>query len=85
MWAASLEAVDRDLFIVYNKPRLAQLHRAAGRGSMSALAQARALQARIDACRKVGRLKAAQQRVSLPCGHPLPPAPDPHPLQAGAT
>lgn len=54
-WAASLEAVDRDLFVVYNAPRLAQLHRAARRGDGDALHQARCLQSRLDACRKVSK------------------------------
>lgn len=54
-WAASLDELDRELFVVYNAPRLAQLHRAARRGDGDALHQARRLQSRLDACRKVSK------------------------------
>lgn len=54
-WAASLDGLDRELFVAYNVPRLAHLHRAARRGDGDALRKARRLQSMLDACRKVSK------------------------------
>lgn len=54
-WAGGLDALDRELFVAYNAPLLADLHRAARRGSDDALRDARRLQSKLDACRKVSK------------------------------
>lgn len=54
-WAEGLDPIDRELFIAWNRPVVADLHRSARRGDRAALSEARRLQSMLDACRKARR------------------------------